>query len=296
MSIVDSYSKYCIKVFDVTEEQSAKYFIELLEEWLIGFKNKPVIIHTDYGVQFNSIRWYDFSLKVYELWDIRLSLGNVKSYNTYATNYFIRECRQKTLYQATLNIIDSNEVNEVVYKAIEKYNNSPKNILNNKRPKEVYLSPWFNNNKVSSIITTKCNIPYNRRQEYIEMIKLHFINKLEGNIQIDDNELSLYNKEIANLSGTISKEPCFKKKVKVNKQPRHKRDIISSLEFNKLIDLEEVFLLKNKEKIYRANTRQYLQIKILMILLFLSGCRVSELTCISFKNLRNILKEATIRV
>lgn len=52
--IVDSFSKYCIKAFNVTKDQSALNFKNLISNLILDSKAKPKIIHSDHAPQFMS--------------------------------------------------------------------------------------------------------------------------------------------------------------------------------------------------------------------------------------------------
>lgn len=54
LSIVDTFSKYCIYVHNVTKFQKSSDIIFLVNSLIETANIKPKIIHTDYGIQFTS--------------------------------------------------------------------------------------------------------------------------------------------------------------------------------------------------------------------------------------------------
>lgn len=93
--VVDSFSKYCIYGTNVTSNQTAQYFKEIIFNLLEKSINKSLIIHSDNGTQFSSNLWYEFSLFLNNWYNTKLLVSNTKAYNTYAIN-FLLGCAGKT--------------------------------------------------------------------------------------------------------------------------------------------------------------------------------------------------------
>lgn len=289
LSIVDSFSRYCIGVANISSDQSAEHIIVIIENTLKLSKIKPAIIHTDFGVQFSSKSWYLYSIELSKTFNTLVSLGNKNQYNTYATNYCIRDCRQNYLYNVEVNIHSPQAADNLIFESIVKYNNSTK-LLFNDSPINVYNNTILE--KIKPFITNKVTVPYKAEQEYIENVfELIKTKKLD-------------NDSLENLN-TLEIETFAKKFInhyinRINKSnhkkiPKRKRDLILELEAIYMLNQKEIFLLKSGN-IYKAKLWIFLQIKICIALLYLTGCRISEITSITFKDLTNILKEGCVRL
>jgi len=83
--------------------------------------------------------------------------------------------------------------------------------------------------------------------------------------------------------------PFSKKKLKIT-IPRPKRDFISENELIKIIMWEDVVVLRPNAKKFKLHLIKCYQYKLSMLLLSLSGGRISDLLTINFHNLKNLLK------
>ena len=215
-----------------------------------------------------------------------MSLGARKAGNTFATNYFMRDCRTNYLYEKTLGIKMDSETNEVLSNSIKLYNNSNKIVLNGATPYDVFRNEKFN--KVALVLSEKSLAMHSDAQIYNEYIKRShnksdFLEKLPV---LEDTPVIL-----KGLVGSY-----LQKAPKYNVIPNRKRDIITKEEFKYIINLNEYKLLNSSGDIRSTGIKTSLQIKILLILLYLSGCRVSELTRLTFRDMALIIKEAILKL
>lgn len=278
LSIVDSFSKKCLLIEDITNDQSSINIINIVKIYLNNIDVKPKIIHSDYGVQFTSNNWFEFSLFLIDQYSIKLSVSAKKTYNTYATNYFINMCRKMYLNKLKDFKINEIEMNNFVKESVYKYNNT---VL-----KSIDSSPnnkFKDYEKVIDVIAENWKEPITLEQNYIK----------SSSISISDEQkkelISNFNKKLSNYNYKL---------VKVNKKqkkPRLNRDIITPTDLKEILK-EEEFYTTNRNKLNILTKYKFFQIKIAMILLYLTGCRISEISNITLKDLKVILKEQVIRI
>ena len=194
-------------------------------------------------------------------------MSKTKAYNTFSMNYFVKNLRWAYLYNINLsNITDINIIDEIVFNAIKTYNTKEKPIFSNQHtPESIYFNPKFNN--VYPILSENYVIPHTPNQNYIDLVKLNF------------NEIN------------------FKQlNKKQKKNTKKKRDIIAYKEFFDIINANKYFLINNQGYIRESNTKVFLQLKIILILLYLTGCRISELTALTFYDLEKTLKTTSLGI
>ena len=292
LAIADKYSRYCIKVVNVTKQQKTKHFINIVGNAIEESIYKPIIIHTDRGTQFSSRLWFEFSKIIKQKHNIAFSMSKTKAYNTFSMNYFVKNLRWAYLYNINLsNITDINIIDEIVFNAIKTYKTKEKPIFSNQHtPESIYFNPKFNN--VYPILSENYVIPHTPNQNYIDLVKLNFneINFKELILNQNINSKLTFIKDSYNI--TITKR--FNKKQK--KITKKKRDIIAYKEFFDIINANKYFLINNQGYIRESNTKVFLQLKIILILLYLTGCRISELTALTFYDLEKTLKTTSLGI
>ena len=286
--VVDSFSKYCISARNVTKNQTTDNFINILNSALSNTKIKPKIIHSDFGTQFTSKEWYLNSLSLVNQ-KILVSLGTKGLYNTYAINYFIRMCRQRYLNPLTSEIKTTEKIDDIFYESIQKYNNEYVNDLK-ATANDLYFSNQLDNAK--NVFSYKVETPYNTEQKYIEYI----YNSLKENKSL---ELIKYN-----LKHRVTDSIDFHNTLITDIKPKKIRkteNIIKKKARDLINEADLLFLLKFDDrksyksgKIVTISIRNWFQLRIGLILLYLTGCRVSEIGHLTFKDIEKLLKDSTL--
>jgi len=203
----------------------------------------------------------------------------------------MRDCRTNYLNQATLILDNEDQIDSVVLECVEKYNTSKKPILNDSTPYLVFFKTNFN--LIKDTMSTKTKISYNDTQKYIEIIRANLKNKEIYSNSLDNLDIVDINEKF-NLIKLNELEHNIKKK-KEFKMPKRKRDLIPDKVITKVLDRDDihVFIVN---KVNKVNYKVNLQIKLLICLLRVTGCRVSELTKLSFKDIEKLLKESELRL
>jgi len=289
LSIIDSFSRYCIHVSNVTDDQSAKNIIKVLSE-ILKTNNQPKIIHTDYGIQFSSKIWYEYSLQIKHEYDTLISLGNVKQYNTYATNYCIKYCRQHYLYKPNTTIDTIADADKLIKTSIDSYNNGIKPMFDD-TPYNVYTNETL---KLAELaMSNQVKVPYKEEQIYVlrilELLKEKKLTE-ETIKKLDYSKLEVFTTK---FKQNLIKSNLLVKKCEVI--PKRKRDLILEPDLLHILDLDEIFLIKCNI-VYTAKPWIFIQIKICILLLYVTGCRISEVTTFTFKDISLILKEGCVRI
>lgn len=291
--IVDCFSKYCLAIWNVTSNQTAINFKTLilifLEEHLTKFNRQPKIIHSDYGIQFSSKLWSDFNQEL-EYKDIKLSLANKKAYNTYAINYFTLICRMQYLNLLQQNFKNTEDIDSAMFSSIKRYNNEYIGLFNTSA-KKLYFNMQLA--KAKNIITNNVNFSYKAEHKYIDYIKETLIKNKELELETYHMENRILDSSVFNIVPLINIAKV--KKVTINIIPRKVRTTILEKNLLYMLNIEEMFFIKN-HKIYEADLKRKLQIKIGILLLFLTGCRISEISGLTFYDIEVLLKEGSLRI
>lgn len=302
--IIDRFSRYCLLCENVTNNQTASNFINIFKKLLTKNPNHPHILHSDFGTQFSSKAWQEFAMELKINYNINLSLSNKKAYNTYAVNIFMNSCRSNywNKYALILTKNSSTEdINFLVNKSIKEYNNSRLNMFNkftksiktNNTPFSIYNDLSFNN--ITPILVEKAKYPYKTEQKYIDLI----IYSIKNNLKLDYipyHPLKIDFRKIAedvliNLN-KLKKSNNLEKKYKIKKQ---KRDIIEMSTIYNILSLKDIYITKSN-CINKLKNHRVIQLKIGIILLYLTGCRVGEVEQITFKAINNLLKNGYISI
>lgn len=301
--LLDRFSRYCLFCKNVTNSQTSENFIKIVQIFLETCEQTPYILHSDFGTQFSSKLWQNFSNELKNTYNINLSISGKKAFNTYGINIFMNSCRSNYWNKFSLNLGKSSstkDIDLIVQKSIKLYNNSKLNIFNkstkaiktNNTPKSIYQDKAFN--YITPILTAKVKYPYKPEQKYIELI----VNYMKNNLNIVSIENLDYTDYVNIAKSALTSINILKnynsiaKKYTIKKQ---KRDIIEKKEILNILELKDVYVTKSN-KINKLMDYRILQLKIGIIVLYLTGCRIGEVEQFTFKTINQILKKGFISV
>lgn len=289
LSLVDNFSKYCILVTNVKNKQKTNDIIGIVNDHIKQCNITPKIIHSDYGIQFTARNWYNYNQELFNLYGTTLSVAGKSVHSTHTTNFVIKVLKNNL---KKIELSDEN-LDKILLSEVASYNKNYIIKSFNKTPYELYYN--LNYSQIKPVMSPNFVIPFNDKQEYIEKVTKHIIN---NNLSEFENNLPIENisKQLNVIENNYVKKNFhlyIKPRTVVTKPTR---DIITPQEFNFIINSEELYSLKNNTVVYKLRKRTYFQVKIIMILLYLTGCRISEITCLSFFDINNALKKASIKI